>query len=76
MAVTAWRFSMKTVKPGHGYWDCTAYPIGGCFRRAGSQGVRVVEVLSTHKRMEGKGTTEIGLTADGRKIAYDHQHTR
>lgn len=35
------------IKSGYGYWDTTAYPTGGCFRRAvGPIYVVVTEVMS------------------------------
>lgn len=34
---------LVVIKQGHGFWDCTSYPYGGCFKRATSAfGVRVV----------------------------------
>ena len=33
------------LKPQCGYWDTTHYPIGGCFRRAGSNGKEIEEIL-------------------------------
>lgn len=49
------------IQAGYGYWDCTIHPIGGCFRRAGNDGVviqRVVEKIDPPVR----GCNAIGIT--------------
>jgi hypothetical protein len=56
-----------TIRDGFGYWDCTDYPIGGCFRRAGSGGLLV---RSIEKIPHFKGSDRIGLTDDGRRVAF------
>jgi len=63
----------QRIKPGYGYWDTTSYPIGGSFRRAGADGVPIVEVLRSFDTY--KGCNREGLTSDGRKVAYDVVNT-
>jgi len=33
------------IKPKCGYWQTSSFPIGGDFRRAGTEGVKVVEII-------------------------------
>ena len=33
------------LKAGHGYWETSKYPIGGCFRRAGDEGKEIKKTL-------------------------------
>lgn len=65
------------LKPGYGYWDTTAYPIGGNFRRAPKSGkgieFKVTEVMpKPFKGCNIKG--EIISGADGKKLACDSNH--
>lgn len=60
--------ALKRIKPGYGYWLTDDYPIGGCFRRAGADGLDVVEVIRRFPAY--RGVDEEGRTADGRKVAY------
>ena len=34
----------RKLKPHHGYWDVTQYPIGGCFCRADKHGLEITDV--------------------------------
>lgn len=64
---------MKRIKAGFGYWDTTIYPLGGCFKRAGVDGVEIVKVLRDLRQFSlsaRRGCDEEGLTADGRKVCY------
>ena len=61
------------IEPRYGYWDTTDYPIGGCFRRAGAEGL-AVEVTRTFPWCHGCNTE--GRTADGRTVAFDSSHAR
>lgn len=68
---------LKRIKPGCGYWETTAYPIGGCFRRAGIEGVGIVSVvrgLADFKSYTRYGCDEEGMTEDGRKVCYSFTH--
>ena len=65
---------IKRLKSGAGYWDVTTMPMGGDFRRVGVESMGIVKVLGDLSEVPSllqKGCTECGLTADGRKIAYD-----
>jgi hypothetical protein len=62
------------IKPGHGYWQTTTYPIGGCFRRAGADGVEIVG----HKRLiepPYKGCDIEVYLADGNTAAVAQRYT-
>ncbi len=61
------------VRDGYGYWDTTAYPVGGNFRRADSCGPVIVRVLRTFRNFHGANME--GETADGRRVACDMAHT-
>lgn len=61
------------IKPGHGYYDVTSYPLGGAFRRAGESGLEIVEITRTFKRFHGCDTQ--GKAADGRAVAFASEHT-
>jgi hypothetical protein len=52
-----------------GFYDCTVYPIGGCFRRAGKTGVEVTDVKPMASKYQG--CTHTGMTSDGRRVAFD-----
>ena len=41
------------LKPGHGYWDTTRYPIGGSFKRAGDEGKEIQEIIKHFDRYKG-----------------------
>lgn len=54
------------VKQGQGYWDCTDYPYGGCFKRASSAfGVTVVGPGGKYPQRE------YVVNAAGRKLVVD-----
>jgi hypothetical protein len=66
---------MKTLKPEIGYYLLTIngrdyYQIGGCFRRAGNDGISIIQVIKNFD-IPFHGCDEIGLTKDGEKIAYN-----
>jgi len=65
---------MTRIKAGYGYWDCTHYPIGGNFQRAGADGLSMIEIEHL-KPPFPHGCTAIGWTEDGRKIAFQMSHT-
>jgi len=62
---------MKTLllNQNTGYWDTSNFPIGGCFRRCGKDGlvIKNVEYLSCVVH----GCNAKGITNDGRKVAFD-----
>ncbi len=60
---------MKRLRPKHGYWDTTGYPLGGCFRRAPSDGLVISEVIRTFPMTHG--ANEEGRTASGATVCYD-----
>ena len=69
---------IKRIKPGYGYWDTTKYPLGGCFGRAGKDGVNIVKVmrsLNDYPGLSSKGCDEEGLTDDRRRVCYSTEHT-
>lgn len=61
------------IKPKCGYWDCTNYPIGGCFCRAGKNGVEIdghsISIMATYR-----GCDVLAVTDDGRKVAVNGEH--
>jgi len=57
---------------GYGYFDCTAYPIGGLFCRSPIGGVLVHDIKRLSKRVAGCDCT--ATTADNRKIAFQFAH--
>lgn len=57
------------IPPGQGYWDTTRDGIGLAFRRAGSGGVPLAELLRTFRRCHS-ATAEY-RAADGRRVAVD-----
>jgi len=59
------------LKPNHGYYDCTHYPIGGCFRRSGSDGLIIFNVEPMERY---KGCDSIGHTRSGDKVAFSIRH--
>ena len=64
-----------TIKPGCGYWDCTKYPIGGCFCRVPRDGAGL-EVANVQKMWKShKGADHTGTTADGRSVAFGIEAT-
>lgn len=62
--------TVATIEPGEGYWDCTNYPIGGCFRRVPSDGpaLRVSNLQPIVPAQHG--CSHIGTTDDGRRVAF------
>ena len=54
----------NTIKPGCGYFDVTTHPYGCDFRRAGKDGVKIVEV----EVAATIGHIYFGVTDDGRKV--------
>ena len=70
--------TIKRIKPGYGYWDTTRYPLGGCFARAGRDGVGIVRVARSLKEYpvrSSMGCDEEGVTEDGRHVCYATEHT-
>lgn len=64
------------IKPGFGYWDVTSYPLGGSFHRAPAAGLKIVKIERIYPRgLNTHGTNAVGVTADGRKVAFDTNHT-
>ena len=61
-----------TLKPKHGYWDTTCFPIGGKFCRSGSEGLQVTDIQMMESRY--KGCNARGKTLDGASIAFDTEH--
>jgi hypothetical protein len=57
---------------GYGYWETDYYPIGGCFRRAGSDGKEIAEVIRTFPKYKGVNT-EVRFV-DGTRGAIDGAH--
>ena len=42
------------LKAGYGYWETSsAYPIGGCFRRAGGDGKEITRLIRYFKPYKG-----------------------
>jgi len=69
---------IKRIKPGYGYWDTTSYPLGGCFGRAGEDGVNIVKITrgpNDYPGLRSKGCDEEGLTDDGHRVCYATEHT-
>ena len=66
------RGGKMTIKPGYGYFDTTNYPVGGCFLRAGANGVPLVSITEWGERQQGCNAS--GITEDGRKVAFDIFH--
>jgi len=64
---------MLRLRSGYGYWETDRYPIGGSFRRAPADGLVIVKVLREFKMYHGANRE--GLTADGRKVAFDFDNT-
>lgn len=64
---------MKTyrIKPGCGYWDCTKYPLGGCFYRAGVNGLEFT--AETEFRWNGRPMYR-GTAAGGVRLAVGIEH--
>ena len=63
-----------TLKPGYGYWDTTAYPIGGNFRRAPkSEGITFEVTKELPKATHGANIVGTIVGTDT-KIACDSQH--
>ena len=62
------------IKPKCGYWLTTKYPIGGCFKRAGADGVEIAEVI---RRIvpSYKGCTHEVRLADGNTAAVHGNYT-
>lgn len=61
------------IRPGYGFWRTDHYPIGGCFDRAGSDGVVLKEVLRTFQDFNGVNTE--GRTLKGERVAFSSDHT-
>lgn len=55
-----------TIRKGWGYYDCTDYGIGGCFRRA----TDAIPVTVTRTFPPVHGCTIQGETVNGRKVAF------
>ena len=60
----------RRLKPGHGYWDTTYYPIGGCFHRAGAFGMALDDIKPMDKSYKGC-THTAKIDAGNRTIAFD-----
>lgn len=62
-----------TLKPGHGYFDFTNYPIGGKFCRVDkdSQGLELYHCMD-HESY--KGINAIGKTKEGLDIAFNKKY--
>lgn len=63
--------SSVTLKAGAGYWDITQYPVGGYFKRAGDNGLKVFII---ERKNMGKGTDTVGKTENGLTIAFNSQY--
>ena len=50
---------MMTLRAGYGYWDTTYYPIGGCFRRAGSEGKQIDRIVRQFPHYQGANATVV-----------------
>ena len=60
------------IKPGHGYYDITRFPIGGAFRRPGEEGVRLAEIVRTFKMHHGCNTE--ARLSDGTRVAFNSRN--
>ena len=65
--------SALQIKPEHGFWDTTHYPIGGNFRRAGVDGAAIAKHLRDIKPACRGCDLEVEL-ADGSKAATRYAH--
>ena len=61
------------LKPGHGYWNTTHYPLGGCFRRVGNEPLKI-EVTGTIDRIAAKGCDTTGKLENGDTVAFDSRY--
>lgn len=61
------------LRNGYGYYLIDAYPIGGCFRRAGTHGLEIAEIEETWTK-PCHGCNARGTTADGHKVAFHTAH--
>lgn len=64
---------VETLSPGCGYWDITAYGIGGCFRRVprSGDGMRIHSVADAQYEFPYSGSNANGITDDGRRVAFN-----
>jgi hypothetical protein len=62
---------MERIKQGWGFWETDHYPIGGCFRRAGSNCL-IAETLRYIKPAYRGADREV-LLEDGRKVAVGNR---
>jgi len=60
------------IKPSHGYYDITRFPIGGAFRRAGDAGVEIAEIVRKFKLYHGCDTE--GRLSDGTRVAFNSKN--
>ena len=57
----------RTLKPGHGYWKTSQYPIGGCFGRSKES----LHITVTRLFDMVHGCNAEGNTDTGEKIAFN-----
>jgi hypothetical protein len=57
------------IKPGCGYWKIDHYSIGGCFARAGEDGVEIASITREFSPPV-KGCNRTAVTVAGEKIAF------
>lgn len=63
------------IKPKHGYYDITHYPYGGCFRRAGKDGVNLADIIGEYSTYNGGGAKESRCaTDDGRIVVVNAEY--
>ena len=56
------------IKAGCGYYKTDIYPIGGCFNRAGIEGLEVINVMIMPKKVHG--CNAYGITLKGERVAF------
>ena len=59
-----------TIKPGHGYWNTTQYPIGGKFCRVDNDSKGLVVFSCSELSRPYKGADLQGTTATGESVAF------
>jgi len=58
------------IVPHCGYWDTTSYPVGGCFHRAGEDGL-IVTVIRTFPRTKSTQFCDMeGVTENKSKVVF------
>lgn len=61
------------LKLGFGYWDISVHPIGGSFKRADEN--FIITIDKEIDRRYNRNCSHTGIDKNGKKVAFDIQHT-